>query len=59
MSTETPTKSLITRQELADRWRCHPDTIGRHEKAGKLHPVRIGRRALYKLSEVQKIEGAA
>lgn len=56
MSTETSTESLITRKELADRWRCGPDTIGRYEKAGKLHSVRIGRRALYKLSEVQKIE---
>lgn len=58
MSTETATESLLTRRELADRWRCHPDTIGRREKEGKLHPVKIGRRALYRLSEIERIEAA-
>lgn len=48
---------LLTRQQLAERWRCCGHTIARRKD---LQPVRLGRRLLrYRLSDVEAIEAAA
>jgi hypothetical protein len=47
-------EDLITRSELAFRWRCHIETIKRKEKGGQLHPIRFSERMVrYRLSEVR------
>jgi len=52
--------SLIGRSELAYRWRCHPETVKRMEKAGHLHPVSISTRMIrYEMSEVLAFEHEA
>jgi hypothetical protein len=49
--------SLLTRQELAERWRCCPHTIARNKQ---LRPIRLGNRLVrYRLTDVEAIEAAA
>ena len=53
-------EKFLKRRELAARWRCSVETVKRRERAGFLHPIRLSRRSLlYKLSEVEAVEGAA
>ena len=48
---------MLTRRELADRWRCSIETIKRRERAGILHPVLLGARMpRYRLMDVEEIE---
>lgn len=54
------TKPLLTRNELAGRWRCSIETLKRREKSGVLNGMRFsGRMVRYKLDEVLQIERQA
>jgi hypothetical protein len=53
-------EKFLRRRELAERWRCSGETIKRKQRSGLLHPIRLSQRLLlYKLSEVEALEGAA
>lgn len=46
----------VSRAATAKRLRKTPMTLTRWEKAGKIHPVRVGRSIYYLESEVQRLE---
>jgi hypothetical protein len=49
--------SLLTRRELADRWKVSIETIKRRERARVLRPLRLeGRIIRYRMSDVMRIE---
>jgi hypothetical protein len=49
--------SLLTRRELADRWKVSIETIKRRERARVLRPLRLeGRIVRYRMSDVVRIE---
>lgn len=48
---------FLTRQQLAARWNCHPVTIYRWEKSGRLTPQRLGPRTIrYPIEYVEQVE---
>ena len=48
---------LLTRLELARRWKVSIETLKRRERAGILRPVRLdGRVIRYRVSDVLRIE---
>lgn len=47
------TDKLLTREEIARQLSVHPLTILRHEKAGRIPAVRIGRAVRYDLAAVR------
>jgi hypothetical protein len=51
--------SLLTRRELADRWRQSTETVKRREQAGLLHALKMGRSIRYRLSDILAFEAAA
>jgi hypothetical protein len=54
---ETMKESLLTRRELADRWKVSIETIKRRERARVLRPLRLeGRTVRYRMSDVVRIE---
>ena len=54
---ETMQDSLLTRRELADRWKVSIETIKRRERARVLRPLRLeGRIVRYRMSDVVRIE---
>ena len=54
---ETMKESLLTRRELADRWKVSIETIKRRERARVLRPLRLeGRIVRYRMSEVVRVE---
>lgn len=54
---ETMEDSLLTRRELADRWKVSIETIKRRERARVLRPLRLeGRIIRYRMSDVMRIE---
>ena len=54
---ETVEESLLTRRELADRWKVSIETIKRRERARVLRPLRLeGRTVRYRMSDVVRIE---
>ena len=51
--------TFLTTLELADRWRVSPRTIEEWRRRERPpHPIRIGRRVLYRLTDVEALEGA-
>ena len=53
------TPTFLTTLELADRWRVSPRTIEDWRRRQRPpHAVRIGRRVLYRLTDVEALEGA-
>ena len=50
---------LVTRQEVAKRWRQSTETVKRRERAGFLHALKLGRSVRYRLSDVLAFESAA
>jgi hypothetical protein len=46
----------VSRAAAAKRLRKTPMTLTRWEKAGKIHPIRIGRSIYYAESEVKRLE---
>ena len=54
---ETMEESLLTRRELADRWKVSIETIKRRERARVLRPLRLeGRIVRYRMSDIARIE---
>ena len=54
---ETMKESLLTRRELADRWKVSIETIKRRERARVLRPLRLeGRTVRYRMSDVVRVE---
>ena len=54
---ETVEESLLTRRELADRWKVSIETIKRRERARVLRPLRLeGRIVRYRMSDVVRVE---
>ena len=50
-------ETLVTRSELARRWKVSVETLKRRERAKILRPVRLeGRVIRYRLSDVLRIE---
>jgi hypothetical protein len=57
---ETMDDKLLTRLELARRWKVSIETIKRRERAKVLRPVRLnGRIIRYRMSDVLRIEEEA
>lgn len=55
--TEVPeVERLLTLQEVAERWQVSTKTIQRLIAAGRLHPVRIGRKIRLHPSDIKKYE---
>jgi excisionase family DNA binding protein len=52
---------LATREEVASVFRCHPDTVGKAIKAGRLPGVRVGKASLriYKPALLKALESGA
>jgi hypothetical protein len=56
-SLETMDDKLLTRLELARRWKVSIETVKRRERAKVLRPVRLeGRIIRYRMSDVLRIE---
>ena len=54
---ETSDDKLLTRLELARRWKVSIETVKRRERAKVLRPVRLeGRIIRYRMSDVLRIE---
>ena len=52
--------TMLSRSELATRWRCSIETLKRREKTGVLHGLRLSARMVrYALDEVSRIEREA
>ena len=51
--------TLLTRKELALRHSVSIETCKRREKAGLLHPLKIGRGVRYRLSDILAFEAEA
>ena len=52
-------ETLLTRIDLAKRHRVSIETLKRRERAGILHPLKLGRGVRYRLSEIIAVEQAA
>jgi hypothetical protein len=50
---------LLTRREVAERWRQSTETIKRRERAGVLRALKLGRGVRYRLADVVAFEKAA
>jgi len=50
---------MLTRRELAARWRVSKETVRRKEGAGLLRSIRIGRGVRYYAADVLAFEKAA
>jgi len=64
MSDKTSTQQgnhnqFMTRREIANRWRCHTETIKRREKDGTLRAYKLGGTIRYLLVDVERIEKEA
>ncbi len=48
---------LLSRSNLAHRWRCSISTIKRMEQHGTIRPIRISARTIrFKLQDIEEIE---
>jgi excisionase family DNA binding protein len=47
---------LLTTEELAARWRCTRFTVSRLYKKLEIKPVRVGKRLLFRLSDIEAAE---
>jgi hypothetical protein len=50
---------MLTRRDLASRWRLSTETLKRREHAGLLRALKIGRGIRYRLSDILAYEKAA
>jgi hypothetical protein len=50
---------LVTRRELADRWKLSIETLKRRERSGILPCLKLGRGVRYRLSDVENLEADA
>jgi hypothetical protein len=55
-----PVDQLLTRQQVAERWKCCTETLKRREKAGRLPFVVLGSRLKrYRLRDIEALESEA
>jgi hypothetical protein len=63
MTTQYPKQNevaaLLTRKELAHRWKASTETLKRRERAGILPFLKLGRGVRYRISDVEALERAA
>lgn len=59
MNTQDQLPNMLTRRELAARWRVSKETLKRKESAGLLRSIRIGRGVRYYAADVLAFEKAA
>ena len=50
---------MLTRRDLAHRWRVSTETLKRREKAGLLRALKIGKGVRYRLSDILNFEAEA
>jgi len=50
---------LVTRRELADRWKLSVETLKRRERSGLLPCLKLGRGVRYRLSDIEHLEADA
>jgi hypothetical protein len=50
---------LLTRRQLAKRWRFSTETIKRRERAGILPALKLGRGVRYRIEDIRRIETEA
>jgi hypothetical protein len=50
---------LLSRSELKERWACSLETLKRREREGLLHPLKLGAKVKYRLSDVIEVEREA
>ena len=49
---------LLTRKQLAKRWKCSTETVKRRERAGILQSLHFnGRNVRYRLEDIEKVSG--
>jgi excisionase family DNA binding protein len=51
-------QQLLTPQQLAERWQCHPRTVRKLAELGKLRGLRVGDLWRFKLADVEAFESA-
>jgi len=51
-----PEAILLTREELAGRWKYCTETLKRWEKSGRIPFIKLGKEIRYRLSSIQEIE---
>jgi predicted DNA-binding transcriptional regulator AlpA len=56
MTITSTTAQLLSRRHLASRWAVSKETLKRHERAGKLPFLKLGRVVRYRLSDIEQIE---
>jgi hypothetical protein len=53
-------EQYISRPGLAQRWKCHIESLKRREKKGLLHPIALSSRMIrYSMAEVRALEAQA
>jgi hypothetical protein len=52
-------EQLLTRRDLAERWRVSGETLKRRERAGLLRALKIGRGVRYRLGDILAFEKGA
>jgi hypothetical protein len=50
---------MLTRRDLASRWRVSTETLKRREKAGLLRALKIGRGIRYRFADIVAFEAEA
>ena len=50
---------MLTRRDLAHRWRVSTETLKRREKDGLLRALKIGKGVRYRLSDILNFEAEA
>lgn len=54
-TSETDDKLILTKKQVMERYQISAMTLWRLEQSGKLTPVRIGRKVMYRPVDVEKI----
>lgn len=53
----TADATILTARQVADRWQCSPQHVGRLAKRGELHPLRVvGSHYRFTLAEIEAFE---
>ena len=50
---------LLSRSDLKERWSCSLETLKRRERDGLLHPLKLGAKVKYRLSDIVEAEREA
>ena len=47
---------FLTREQLAERWHCTPQTVSRTYKKLGLYPTHVAGRGIFALGEIERVE---